>query len=428
MLGSARSGGVDTFVVPGIDEETSRRAVSLCRSERSVFCSVGIHPADSREGPIDSIARLAFEPGVRAIGETGLDAVKPGPPMKTQISMFEKHIELAGKLALPLVVHSRGAEREVLEVLPEPAGFPVVLHCYTGGVHEALDAARRGFFVSFAGALTWRRNSSLREVAASLPHSRVLAETDSPFMSPEGMRGARNEPLNVRSVVKALSGAWGVPMADCSAVLYANAMEAFRLGPRTTASLYYVLGRRVYVNLTGRCDNDCSFCIRNCADGIGGYLLRQEEDQPVERFLDALPLLRPADFEELVFCGFGEPTMRPGALESLASLARGLGWKTRLNTNGHAAGRLGEDRLRAMLGLFDAVSVSLNAPDEGAYEAICRPAAEGAWRDMLRFIRLVKGSGATLRLSAVRGSGADIGRVRDLARSLGSELVERGGP
>lgn len=412
--------------MPGIDEKTSLQAIALCRSDQRIFSAVGIHPADSSETSFDPIPRLAFEPGVRAIGETGLDFARDEKaPRGAQEDLFSRHIELARKLSMPLVVHSRGAEKRVLEILPEDPGFPVVLHCYTGGPEAAVAAVARGFYVSFAGALTWRRNTGLRELASILPPSRVLAETDSPFMSPEGCRGRRNEPSGIRAVAETLAGAWGMTLAECASRLYENAMTAFRLGVSTEASLIYIIGKKAYVNLTGRCGNDCAFCIRGKTDGLAGYHLRQHADRPSGRFLEALSVLRPADFEELVFCGFGEPTLRPAELRTIASAARATGWKTRLNTNGQATTFLDREEVTGLIGLFDTVSVSLNAWDADSYAAICRPSATSAWDSLLDFISIVRESSAALRVTAVRHPGADLAAVRRLAENLGAGLVER---
>jgi TatD DNase family protein len=245
-------------------------------------------------------------------------------------------------------------------------------------------------------------------------------------MSPEGSRGRRNEPLAVREVAGTLAGLWRMQPSECATRLYENAMAAFRLGTMTEASLVYVIGRRAYVNLTGRCGNDCAFCVRRNADGIAGYHLRQVEDQPVRRFLDVLSALSPAGFEELVFCGYGEPTLRPDALGTIARAARSAGWKTRLNTNGQAPANMDRDSLKGLLLLFDSISVSLNAPDAESYAALCRPASPSAWQDLMAFIDLVRETGAGLRLSAVRWEGVDMAAVRNLAGSLGADLLERG--
>jgi TatD DNase family protein len=418
---------VDTFVVPGIDAETSARSVSLAAAHPGLFCAVGIHPGAGPGESFATIPRLALEPRVRAIGETGLDFARDEvTPRRVQEELFEQHMELARRLSMPLVVHSRRAEGRVIEMIPRTPGFPVILHCYTGGEEDAAEAVRRGFYVSFAGALTWKKNTALRQVALGVPRSGVLVETDSPFMSPEGSRGRRNEPCNVLAVAGALSAIWGAPLDETAAVLLGNAEEAFRLGARTSPSLVYILGRKAYVNLTGRCTNDCTFCIRRSAEGIGGYHLRQEDDMPADRFLDILSVLSPGSFEELVFCGFGEPTMRPDALEAIASGARARGWRIRLNTNGQAASFLPRERVLGLIRLFDSLSISLNAWDAGSYAALCRPAAPASWEALMDFITIAKGSGVPFRLSAVRAPEIDMAAVRRLAESLGAPLLERG--
>jgi TatD DNase family protein len=334
---------------------------------------------------------------------------------------------LATDLDLPLVLHSRQAEEKLVEVLPRDIQVPVILHCYTGPSGPALEAARRGWFVSFAGALTYRKNGHLRETLSLLPREQVLVETDSPFMAPEPLRGRICEPSFVENTARVVAGTWGTTEEEAFGVLLGNSLGAFRLGEHDRPSVVYLLGGRAYVNLTGKCCNSCRFCIRRIRNGLGGYDLAHQGDDPSEaRVLGSLSRLALRGLEELVFCGYGEPTARPGLLRKAAGLARSRGWRLRLNTNGLALAFSSREETEGMIRLFDTVSVSLNAFDSGSYDALCRPGVESAWERLISFIRLAGETGVEVRLTAVAQEGLDMDAVRSVAAGLGYTLTVRG--
>ena len=427
VLGRASRSGVDLCIVPGTDLATSRRAVSLAGSRDAVAAAVGLHPCEEHCGDdMKEIGRLAFEPGVCAIGETGLDLKREERPLAEQERLFRSHMALAEATGLPLVVHSRMAESPVLSMLDGHAGA-VVLHCYTGGSREAREAADRGYFLGFSGAVTYRANHELRRTAASLPLDRLLSETDAPFMAPGIHRGGRSEPAMVPLTAEILAKSREEPSWKTAETLRENADRAFLRGRWRRAAAVYILGRRAYVNPTGMCTNDCAFCVRRFKAGIGGYHLRHDGGDPPERLvLGSIGALDPAGFDELVFCGYGEPTMRPGLLERAALQARAAGWRTRLDTNGLAGAVMGMDGALRLARLFDSVSVSLNAHDEDSYGRVCRPSIPGSWESLIEFVRGIAASGAQARLTAVRWPGVDMDAVRRFASSLGLLLVERG--
>lgn len=434
MLGRARSAGIDRMIVPGIDAGSSEGAVRLAASCEGVYAAAGIHPSEAvgidpagvADAMMKRIARLAFAPRVCAVGETGLDFAKLDPGTRpAQEALFLRHLDLAAALDLTLIVHSRGAESRILDLLPREAPVPVVLHCYTGGSAEALEACRRGYFVSFAGALARRSNSGLRRTAAGLPPEALLVETDSPFMTPPGAGAGRNEPANAGLVAEALALARGVPLQELAPLLSSNCDRAFRLGAARKPSLVYLIDRRAYVNLTGRCCNDCGFCIRKRREGVAGYLLAGLQDPPEAHYISRLSLLDPSEFDELVFCGFGEPTLRPAELVSIAGRARQAGWRTRLDTNGQSLAWMSRDAVAGMLGRFDSASVSLNAPDGPSYDRLCSPSAPGAWENLLEFLALLQELAVPARLTAVDADGVDIPAARELARSLGLPFAVR---
>jgi TatD DNase family protein len=232
VLARAGAAGVGAIVVVGYDLPSSRAAVALAGRYATLWAAVGIHPHDAREAPpaaLEELAALAARPRVVAIGECGLDFYRDRSPRAAQRRAFAAQLDLAARLSLPVVVHSREAMTETLDTLeghPLPAG--AVLHCFDGTPDDARRAAARGLYLSFAGPLTYRRDPTLRAAAEAAPLERLLVETDCPYLSPAGQRGQRNEPANVRAVAAALARARGLDLPAIARATTANAAALFR--------------------------------------------------------------------------------------------------------------------------------------------------------------------------------------------------------
>ena len=415
-------------MVPGISLESSLKAAFISETRTGVYAAAGIHPneldTDFPDDPAD-ISEILLRPRVIAVGETGLDLYRERTPAELQIKMFSKHIRLAEAFGLTLIVHSRNAEREVLDVLGDDIAVPVIMHCFTGHSDTALEAADRGYYIGFAGPLTFRKNDQLRDLARSLPPDRILIETDAPYLSPEPYRGRRNEPANVKYIADAISEIWDRDPSMTAVTLLKNSMEALQLGPARRTDLVYLLYGNIYMNITGRCSNRCRFCIKDRTDGIGNYYLKHHGEPREGRLESIIESLSPGMGEELVFCGYGEPTMRPELLKRLARSASERGFPVRLNTNGTCLSRLSPGETASLLEPFDSVSVSLNASGREEYNALCRPEDENAWDRLLEFIELA-GRFASVRLTAVKYSGVEMESVKKLAKNLNLPLRIRG--
>jgi TatD DNase family protein len=229
---AARAGGLEGLVCVGIDAETSRASRDLADALAGVFATAGVHPHtasgwDASTGA--EIEELVGDPRVVAVGETGLDHHRMRSPAEDQRTAFRAHCSLAREAGKPLVVHTRDAWPDVLAILDEERAERVVLHCFSGDAAVAREASARGYFCSFAGNLTYPSSSHLREAAAAIPSELLLVETDSPFLSPQVLRGRDNRPENVRHVVEALAEARGGPADAVADATAANARRAFAL-------------------------------------------------------------------------------------------------------------------------------------------------------------------------------------------------------
>jgi len=415
-------------MVPGISLESSLNAASLSETRTGVYAAAGIHPNEfnpDSPGDYDGIPEILLRPRVIAVGETGLDLYRDRVSVKMQIELFEQHIRLAEAFGLTLIVHSRSAEKEVLDVLGDDVAVPVIMHCFTGPDYIAREAADRGYYIGLAGPLTFRKNLRLRELVGSLRTDRILIETDAPYLSPEPFRGRRNEPSNIKYIADAISEIWDRDLSVTAGILMKNSLKALQLGPVRRTDLVYQLYGNIYMNITGRCTNRCRFCIKERTDGIGGYYLAHHGEPPEGRLESIIGTLSPSMGKELVFCGYGEPTIRPELLLKLAESASDRGFAVRLNTNGTCLTWLSPEQTIELLKPFDAVSISLNASCREEYNSICRPAEENTWDRLMEFIELARRV-TSVRLTAVRFPGVPMESVEKLAKNLNLPFRIRG--
>jgi len=230
LLESAREVGVSIFVCVGLDPKSSHDAVTLAEANKGVFATSGMHPhtasgLDPRAR--DEIEALAANPLVVGVGETGLDFHRMLSPREDQEAAFRWHIGVARACGKPVVVHIRDAWERALEVLEEERADRVVLHCFSGDSVAARGCVARGYFVSFAGSITYPKNQHLRDAAAVVPSDRLLTETDSPYLSPQGLRGRENSPANVVSVVEELAIAREQSFGKVAGATWGAARAAF---------------------------------------------------------------------------------------------------------------------------------------------------------------------------------------------------------
>ncbi len=230
LVARARAAGVTRIVTVGTGIDSCRAALALAAAHEGVYAALGIdpHQASSPEaGRLDELRALLAGSKAVAVGETGLDGFHHFADPADQHRLFEAHLALAEELGKPLVVHSREADAETEAALAGFAGT-VVLHCFSqpGLLAAALE---RGYYLSFAGNVTYPRATELREAAARVPADRILAETDSPYLAPQGLRGQPNEPANVARTLAVLAEARGEDPVELAARIDANATAAFRL-------------------------------------------------------------------------------------------------------------------------------------------------------------------------------------------------------
>jgi TatD DNase family protein len=230
LVAEAAAAGVERIVAIGVGRESSERAVALAHELPGVHAAVGVHPNDADGFTDDDLVwlrRLCADERVVAVGECGLDHYRDHARPDNQRRAFSAQIALAREVGLPLVIHTRDAARETLDMLAaEAAGHPVVLHCFS--LPEHLDeVVERGYVLSFAGPVTFPKSTDLQRAARDVPADLLLVETDSPYLAPVPRRGRPNRPANVAHTLRFIADLRGVTEAELDELTTANAARVF---------------------------------------------------------------------------------------------------------------------------------------------------------------------------------------------------------
>lgn len=425
VLARARSADVGEMLQVCYDGASVEETLALTESHPDVYGAVGVHPHNAKDWD-DALEKRVKEALLRkkilAVGEIGLDYYRDLSPRETQREVFRRQIGIALRFEKPIVVHSREAFPDVIAILREEGARQVggIFHAFPGGAAEAAEALELGFLIGIGGPLTYK-NSRLPGVAARLPSSSFVLETDCPYLPPEPHRGERNEPAYVALVRDRLASLRGVEPADIERAAEASYRRLLHGRRRPAPAVAYTLGRNVYINVTGSCTNDCVFCARHRRDNyLYGYNLNLAVDPTVSEMIDAATeLAKAVRPREIVFCGYGEPTCRAADVVSAARELRKLGAPLRLDTNGHGNMINRRDIVPELAEVFDEVSVSLNAPDRTSYARMCRPdAGEKAFDAVLDFIARAAASRMKCTVTALDCPGVDLDACRRLAAAV----------
>ena len=431
MLRRAGEAGVGHIVIVGADIESSTAACELAARHDTMTCTVGIHPHDASrvsERCYEVIRSLAASnPKVRAIGEIGLDFYRDRSPREDQERVFRRFIGLARELSLPVVIHDRDAHERIMAILREERAGEVggVLHCFSGDLAMARECVDLGFLLSIPGTVTFPNNEGLRDVVRGVKIEQLLLETDSPYLAPVPFRGKRNEPAHVRLVAEKVAQLKGLTLEDVARITTLNARRLFRIGgAEQAARIAYRIRDSLYLNITNRCSNRCTFCAKFEDFTVKGHFLRLDHEPDAAEVLAAIRAH--SGYDEVVFCGYGEPLLRLDLVKEVARALKREGMRIRINTDGQASLVHGRNILPELAGLVDTVSVSLNAADPATYARLCNtPFGEEGFRGVCDFLMAAKRHIPEVVASAVTVPGLDVSAVRQLAESLGVSFRER---
>jgi TatD DNase family protein len=300
-----------------------------------------------------------------------------------------------------------------------------VVHCFSGSIDDAKKILDMGFYISFTANITYPKAGGLRDVVSYVPVERIMVETDAPFLAPQIIRGKRNQPCHCVDIGEAIACIKGLSRYDVERITTLNAIHLFGIGEiRLKGSIAYPIRNSLYLNITNRCTNSCSFCIRNKTTFVKGHFLKLEKEPDFEEIISAIG--DPMKYREVVFCGFGEPTIRLDIVLRVADWLKRKGIEVRLNTNGHANLIAGKDVVPDMVGKIDRVSISLDAHNADVYNRICAPVfGEHTFEGVLQFAKRCRDLGLIVELTVVRFHSVDIQKCRKIAEQIGADFRVR---
>ncbi|WP_018181680.1 TatD family hydrolase [Kaistia granuli] len=238
LMERARAAGVGLMVTISTRVRQFDKIRALAEAHPEVYCSVGTHPNSAHEEPditTDELVELSKHPKVVAIGEAGLDYFYGAEHKALQAQGLRRHIAAARITQLPLVIHARDADEDMIAILRDEMGkgaFPAILHCFSSGPELARVGLELGLYVSFSGILTFRSAQALRDIAGDVPLDRLLVETDAPYLAPVPHRGQRNEPAYVRDTAAVLAEVKGVSLDEMAGITTENFLRLFTKVPR----------------------------------------------------------------------------------------------------------------------------------------------------------------------------------------------------
>lgn len=441
-LERSAAAGVEYAIVPGWDLPSSEKAVELADKFSKVFAAVGYHPHDASKADdagLRRIAEMSAHPKVVAVGEIGLDYHYNLSAPEIQRKVFEEQIEIAKSVKLPVSIHNRESDADLMEILerqveggwilPRRFDYQInlqprgVLHSFNSGYEIACRAIRLGFYLGISGMVTFGKSgdSELQRVVKSIEPEHFLSETDSPYLAPVPHRGKTNEPSYVANIVEKIAELQELTVEDIRRITSYNAYKLFGVGEKPQPKIAYQIRNSLYLNLTLRCDADCIFCDRKGEAMVKGHNLHIEKEPSSEELIGEIG--DPRRFKEIVFCGYGEPTIRLDVVKTVARYVKDNGGMTRLDTDGHGNVINHHDILPELKGLIDSVSISLNSTDPDEYRKLMGTTNGKQWESMLEFAREAKDYIPKVYMSIVGVDGFDVESAKDFVENkMGAEF------
>ncbi len=409
---------------------SAERTLELAEFHECVYAAIGVPPKDAAlldRKLLDRLILWLEHPKVVFVGAIGLDRACKDTAKDVQIEAFRTQLRLARDRRLPVAIHCRAAWRDLLRVLKEESGgrrYRGFLHDFTGSRRLAGEMTGLGLLLSFSGTMAGGRRCKFRKAAGGLRLDQVLVESDAPYHPLPGS-GKRSEPADVVFVASALAEVMDVALEDVARNTIRNFRQLAGLAlPRSGDVLVYQIRDRLYINLTNRCTARCVFCRRETDPVASGYDLTLSREHSTSEYLAAIG--DPGRYAEIVFCGFGEPTLRLGEMLEIARLAKSHGVRTRVNTNGHGNLIHGRNIAPDLAPCIDEVSVSIDTADPQTYARLVRPDfGPVSFQAVVDFIRACKGVVPLVTLTAVDLPAVDLEACRRLAQDLGVDFRER---
>jgi len=430
IISRAKNSDVNYILVPATDMKTAEQVIELTKKYEMVYGAVGIHPHDTKDWDsslISEIEKLVKHEKIVAIGEIGLDYYYDFSPKEKQIEAFKSQIDLALKLDLPVIIHNRDSDEDIMEIIRSycGAGLKAQFHCFNGSLEDAMELIGMNYMISFTGNITFKKADNLRKILQHIPPENLLLETDSPFMTPDPHRGKRNEPAYVKFVAQKIADLHNLRVEDVGRITSFNAFRIFGIGSKPETAYTYQLGDSLYINVTNRCNAHCVFCRRKENSVLRGYNLAMERSDEPDAEVYIKEIGDPKKFKEIVFCGYGEPTIRWDVVKVIAKFVKDNGGKTRLNTNGHGSIINKKDITPELHGLIDVVSISLNTFNPKQYSELMG-LETNYFNEMISFAKSTKQFVEKVVMTIISIDEVDIEHSRKVAEEkIGAEFRVR---
>jgi TatD DNase family protein len=446
VIKRANDVGVHFIIVPGTDYETSKKSIALAERFECVYAAVGFHPHDASKAnsqALEAIEQMSFHEKVVAIGEIGLDFYYDYSPRDAQREIFLQQIEIAIRREMPIIVHDRETNGETYEVVfkvaeeknfwmktkqnfesryPPPRG---VFHCFASDTETARKAIDNGFYISIPGPVTFpskkEKRNMMEEVVSQISMEHILLETDAPFLTPIPFRGKRNEPSHIPLIAEKIAALHTVSVEDVGRTSSFGAHKLFGIGKYPKPVFTYKIKNSLYINHTIRCNADCVFCDRKGEAAIWGYNLKIEREPTSEEIIREIR--EPKKFDEIVFCGYGEPTIRLDVLKEVSSWVKKNGGNVRLNTDGHGSVINKRNIVPELVGCVDSVSISLNSIDKKQYGELMRVNPEIYFPAMIEFAKQCVANNIETTMTIVDLKEVEEPRARDVVeKEIGAKF------
>ena len=419
VLERAGEAGVCKIVCAGTTVEGSISSHEMALKYPHIYSSAGVHPheaCDVNDESYEKIKTLAKNDKVVAIGEVGLDYHYEHSPKEIQQEVFTRFISLAKETHLPLIIHTREAEEDTLKLLKENKAGEAggVIHCFSGSLDMAKECIKMGFYISIPGIVTFKKAANLEEIVKHVPIERMLIETDAPYLAPIPYRGKRNEPAYVKYVAERVAEIKGLSFEDVARITTLNAEELFGIGDKVTnTEIAYKIRNSLYLNITNHCTNSCPFCPKFKDFKVKGHYLELKNEPTTAEIIKAIG--DPSPYNEVVFCGFGEPLLRVETVKEVSQWLKQKNAKVRINTDGLANAVHKRNILPELEGLVDSISVSLNADNSELYDKVCKPPFNNAFEAVKEFIVEAKKYMPDVTASVVGLPNVNVEKCREIA-------------
>ncbi len=416
VIANAKEALVDYIIVPATDIKTAKEVLQLTEKYDIIYGAVGIHPHDTKDWNstlINEIKAIAAHEKIVAIGEIGFDYYYDYSPKEKQIESFKAQLDLALELNLPAIIHNRDSDEDMMEIIGSYCGkgLKAQFHCFNGSIEDAKELMTMGYMLSFTGNITFKKADELREILKITRIDQLLLETDSPFLSPEPIRGKRNEPANVKYIAEKIAEVHNLSIEEIGKITSYNVFRMFGIGKGRKTSFTYKIGNALYVNVTNRCNSHCSFCRRKTDPVLKGYNLGMDKSEEPDPDVIIKEIGEPKVYDEIFFCGYGEPTIRWEVVKEISKYVKKNGGRTRMNTNGHGNHINKRNIAPEFSGIIDEVSVSINSFNPKQYAELMGLESR-MFNEMIDFTKRVKNYVEKVVMTIVSIDEVDVEKTR----------------